>query len=279
MKKIIILIITISIICSIFFIGECNTCYAEENNSSIGYDLEDGYDIEISYANFNMYNGSIVRSFIFTIDDDFYFSEDNTPFGNLLGFLGIDLEVNSGILNYLSDFMLAIGYTPQIDENGRVIGSMNFDSPTDMYISYGIDGYEAPSENDSTVEKSFFYEDITSMQKTIFEDIEEKGNALNDLLVGLENYGITSNRVTLSYSYGTPYKTISSDAEEKYFDNDNKIFIHKFVMNLDTKDREIVFIQHIPNVANWYIFGLCVAIIIALITVLFAIKFKKRFRQ
>lgn len=251
MKKFAVIAIALALFLSLLCIQTGGAALAEQ--PSDGFELRNDYLAEITYANFNMANGNIIRTFSLTFDKDYFnnFGEEDQGSGEQL-------------LNYVSGYILAIGFKPEKDEKGRVIGSKVYDSATDLYLEYGINGYE---NDDSDYERNdgLLYSDIISTQKTIFDGIEED-NSLGMLLGILYMFNLDRKDIALSYHYGTPYKIITSDAERSYLDTNSDIYIHEFYMDLDNAGREIEISQRIPNATNWYLIAIAIALPIVLVT-------------
>lgn len=254
MKKFAAIVITLALFISVFCIQTGGEAFAEE--VSDGFNVRSDYLAEITYTNFNMANGSIIRTFALTFDKDYFNSFEE---GALVG--------GEQLLNYVSGYILAIGFKPEKDEKGRVIGSKIYDSATDLYLEYGINGYE-PDDSDYDRRDGFLYSDITSVQKTIFDGIDGSENSFGMLLGILYMFNLERQDIALSYHYGSPYKIITTDAERSYFDTNSEIFIHEFYMDLDSAGREIKISQRIPNATNWYLLAVAIALPIALLTLM-----------
>ncbi|MDD4315833.1 MAG: hypothetical protein PHC84_01580 [Clostridia bacterium] len=250
MKKYLIIITLLAVSACIFCLPTVGYAFADVAEET-GLEVRSGYLAEITYGNFNMANGSIVRTFSVTFDEQF-----------LDGFGEDDAFGREELLNYVSGYILAIGFTPETAEDNRVIGSRVYDSTTDLYLEYGIDGYES-NDSDYVMVKSFFFTDVHINQKTIFDGIEDEGS-LGMLLGILYMFDLGREDVALSYHYGSPYKIITTDAERSYFDVNSEIYVHEFYMDLDSSGREIEIVQQIPNATNWYVVAIAVTLPIIL---------------
>lgn len=266
MKKTIVLMMIVVIIYSIAVVSMGSVAFAEEEIET-GYDLREDYLAEIIFGNFNMTNGNIIRSFTITFDKEFFnaLPEEGT-------------QNKQSLLDFMSSFTLAVGYKPEVDTTGRIIGAKKYDSSTDMYIEFGLDGYENDS-SDYEKTNTIFYSKVISKQKTIFEGIENSDGSLNMLLAIMNMYGLENKDIALSYHYGSPYKIIDSDAERNYFDVKSRIYVHEFYMNVATANREIVLIQTIPNVLNWYLLAIAITVPIILVSVISGLVWTKKQRK
>ncbi len=253
MKKLVTIMTMIVLFVSVFCIQTGGVALAEE--PSDGFEVRSDYFAEITYANFNMAGGSIVRTFSITFDKEFFDSfEEDSPMGR------------EQLLNYVSGYIFAMGFKAEKDDTGRVIGSKVYDSATDLYLEYGINGYE-PDDSDYDRQDGFLYSDIISTQKTIFDGIEEDTSF--GLLLGiLYMFNLERQDIALSYHYGSPYKIITTDAERSYFDTNSDIYIHEFYMDLNSAGREIKIFQRVPNATNWYLLALAISLPIVLATLL-----------
>lgn len=252
MKKCLITLAAIALLVCVIIIPTGGAAFADTQD---GYKVREGYLAEITYGNFSMAGGSIIRSFTFTFDKEFLDTlNPDAIFGK------------EELYDYITAFIVSIGYTARTDEKGRIIGSKTFDSATDLYIEeYQIDGYE---KDDSKYERKdgFFYSDIFFNQKTVFDGIEGDNIAMGMLLNILYMFDLEREDIALSYHYGTPYKIITTDAERSYFDTNSNIYVHEFYMNVANADREIKLTQHVPNVTNWYLLAIACSLPVVLVT-------------
>lgn len=283
MKKIM-LILSLCMLFSLLFSmaipAHAESLSGSEETPAYGYSL-DGYLAEIGYASYSLSGGGVRRCVIVTFDRSFYFDgEDLTGFAELPSFADDLLNYGKPLLiQSLKAYLEQIGYTVEHDAHGRVIGSMDYDSVTDLYIAYGIDGYENESSSSSEYDekKSFFFVDSTSTQTSMFSDIETNENSIfYQLLSFLYTQGITRNEVSLIYQYGTPYKIVKSNADESFYDAASGIYIHNFYMNLDSAGSKIVLSQHSPNALGWYILAVGIAFLVAFVFVIKAIMSGKK---
>lgn len=235
-----------------------------EELKGIGYDLK-GYDAEIGYYSYTLSNSGVYFAFEVTLDKDF------------LKRVG---EVEDCVYRYpemfgeLETMFTAMGYTVDCDKhNGQLLASITFDSTTDYYIATGRNGYES-NESSATVKKGFLYNDYYSSTVTVFSSVEDEGNLLNTIYQKCIDLGAEKEKIKLSYFYGTPYKIISTDADQVEYNYNKKLYVHRFDMTIETKDREIHFTQHSPN--SWAFYLIAVIVAIPVIAVPLAIAIAKR---
>ncbi len=230
----------------------------------IGYDLR-GYDAEIGYYSQTLSNSGIYIAFEVTLDKDF---------------LARAGAVEDCVYRYpqmfgeLEKAFTAMGYTIDCDKNnGQLLASMTFESTTDYYIATGRNGYES-NESSANVKKGFFYNDYYSSTVTAFSSVENEGNLLNLIYEKCLALGAEKEKIKLSYFYGTPYKIISTDADQVTYNRNKKLYVHRFDMTPSTKDREIHFTQHSPN--SWAFYLIAVIVAVPVIAAPLAIAITKR---
>ena len=267
MKKFVLTMIIAAIVLSFLFVPLNTATFAQEAEGE-GYTLDNAL-VEIVFRNLSLKHGNIVRSFSVTFDKSFYneLAEEGT--------LG-----RQELMGFLSNYINAIGFESEIDLQGKIQGIKEYDSPTDMYIEFGRDGYDK-SQSDYQREESFFFTETTMTQTTIFEDMLTPNGAMNMLKSALNLYGIDDEDISLSYHYGLPYKNITTDAEKSYYDSASSIYIHEFHMSVASSGREITVVQTSPNTQNWYMLAIVFAIPVVLATLVgFAVhKLKERKRR
>lgn len=245
----------ILVLCLCFFLAPTTSVWAQENQEEQGFDLREGYLAEIIFGNFNMKYGNIVYSLSITFDKSYY---DQLPEQGPLN--------RQSLMDFISMYMAASRFTPEIDDAGRIVGKIEYDSPTDKFIKDGRDGYETNDDQDYEEKPTFFFTTITFTQPTVFSEINSPNGFLNMLKVALNTYGIMDSQILLEYHYGTPYKIITTDAEKTYFDTNFNIYVHEFSMTVDQSGREIVFEQTVPNSKNWYLLAIVFAVPVIIAT-------------
>ncbi len=232
-----------------------------------GYKLGDGYYVEISYDNYILYSSGIYQAFTVTFDKVFwdgYAADEN----------GINYRNN--ILEAIKLLFGGRGYVTEIDkDNARFTAFIKYESLTDYYIANDIDGYER-EESSGNEKKGFLFNEYESSTTTIFKIIETEGNLLNAILQICYQAGINRENVALSYVYGTPYKIITTDADEVNYSSGQKLYLHTYKMNMDNYDREIVMKQKSPNPTGWYVLAIIIGMaVLALPLTIVIVKRKK----
>lgn len=234
--------------------------YAE---SEADYAVPEGYLAEIAFYDHNLSGGGVARSIVVTFDRQYFYQDEYfVPFIFAMSTIGEILD--------------QIGYKSEQIAGCRVKGTRQYDSVTNVYIENEIDGYEnSPSEAEE--KRSLFFIDYISRQKTIFENVQENENSVfYHLLNVLYSIGLEKDDILLTYSYGTPYKIIISDADKTIYDSSQKIYIHDFYMSVDGSGRTIVVTQHVPNSVVWYAAALGGSVVIGLFFALIYLAKRKR---
>lgn len=261
LKAIFIFFIVIAIAFSFLIMELPEEASATQN----GHNIRENYKLEIVFGNFYLASGRILQSFSVTFDDD-YFNQ---------------IEEKEELLKDISLFLRLVGFTPEIDYNGRVLGKLEYESATDWEIKNERDGYKNYGSLDYREEKDFFFRKIFSEKKTIFAGINGDNDTIDYLLfmLGTHLFNLSIEDIAFGYHYGTPYKIISTNAEKRYFDNKARIYVHEFQMDIHTADREIMMIQKVPNVVNWYLLAIIITIPFIVVPFIMAIYLKRRERK
>jgi hypothetical protein len=229
------------------------SAYADEltpdyviEDSIYGVDLGD-FEVELRYDNYILNSSGLYRAFEITFDKEFV---DNNNLSDTEFLMPIAVIISS------------MGYVTTIDnENYMIVGEMEFDSLTDLYIAQGIDGYSVDSSSYVT-QTSFFYTDTFIKTTSLYDGIEESDGVLNQIITQFYELGVSREAILLNYTYGTPYKIISTDADKQTYSITDKIYLHSFDMTMDTSDREINMVQHSPNQVGWYSLGAMIAVVV-----------------
>lgn len=233
--------------------------------SNTGYQLEEGYYVEIAYDNYTLYSSGLYQAFTVTFDSAFwegYSSDEN----------GINYRNN--ILEAFNLLFTGRGFQTEVDrENARFIAFVKYDSYTDYYIDADINGYKT-SEDNSVKNKGFLFTESEQKTTTPFVNIEKEGYLLNAILQICYQAGIERDNVALTYIYGTPYKIINTDSDDVNYASGQKIYLHTFNMNMDSYDREITLTQKSPNTTGWYILAVIIGLVFLAIPLI--ITFTKR---
>ena len=199
-----------------------------------GYELAQGYYVEIAYDNYTLYSSGLYEAFTVTFDRIFwegYASDEN----------GINYRNN--ILEAIKLLFTGRGFQTEVDnENARFSAFVRYDSYTDYYIDNKKNGYKISEASDAT-KNGFLFNEYQNKTTTIFEVIDSEGNLLNAILQICYQAGVERDNVALNYVYGTPYKIISTDADDVNYSSGQKLFLHSFNMDMDNYDREITLTQ------------------------------------
>ncbi len=255
LKSSIIILVIFAIAFSLFMVVPCGTAYAQQDS---GYTVRGDYNVEIAFGYFNLSSGRVLQTFSLTFEKEYFAQIDN----------------KDKLLTMLSTYLKLLQFTPEIDNAGRVIGRQEYESMTDLYIRNKRDGYRKHPASDDKENTTFFFREIYSEQETFFAGIHGDNDALDYLLFQLYMFGITDDDIALGYHYGTPYKVIDTNAERKYFDINQRIYIHEFQMDVSTANREILLVQKVPNAVNWYLFAIFITIPFVIVPIAIGIYLK-----
>ena len=224
-----------------------------ENSSQefVGYDLSGDYQVSIAYHSYNTKYAGPYYAFVITFDQALLME--------IIDEADDLLNLQPEIFTYIGSLFRYNGYTVSKDNKGRLIAYLSFDSLTDYYIASGRDGYEV-NQSSGDKRKSFLFIDYYTQMQTVFSRIEEEGNILNAILQSLYGVGAERDRILLTYTYGTPYKMISSEADNIVYNTNRQLYLHSFNMTMATSDRTIHLRQHSPNSVGWYSLAIIIAI-------------------
>ena len=244
----------------------CTYAASNEETSSQSGESLDGYFAKISYLNYTSYGTGHYLAFTLTYDHTYYQKKKSSL---------------SELLNGLKESFEKNGYSVSIDTySGSFIAEMVFDTTEQYYKAIGYDGFSTDSTEPDKVEKTAFYITSSFSSKTIFSDVTKDYKYVGRLLSdGCTKAGIANEYVLLRYVYGTPYsqKTITSDCDKISYDAEKKLYLHEFLMNVDTCDRTIEITQRIPNTTTWYVLSIVAGIIVfAIPMVIIIVKKSKR---
>lgn len=287
-KKLIILIVSVMLCVVTFAFGLSSAAYSvswKETLNSVTEPTASGdcninlaateqaFLAEISYNNLLLRNGSIVRKLQVWVNESELFE----------GAEGTNYEMKKATLEFAKEALINTlkqgGYEVVEGDGYLEVPLESYDSYTDMYIAYGHDGYEV-DEGADIPEKGVFFNKYTSTMATPFASIE--GTIIEDIAgyLTLIN-GIDAIDVAYVYNYGTKYspQLISSDADSIYLYRAENIYIHKFLMNKYTLDRQITLTQTSPNTLVWYGLALGVAACLTAIAITVAILCGKKQKE
>lgn len=239
-----------------------------------GFFLRNNCAVEFCYSSYSLGNGSVYRGITVTFDIRFI-NDINEAHSNSNSNISV-----KELLEYIKVELDSIGYVSSIDMSGKVSSSVKFDSVTDLYIAYGITGYENDSGSDYETKKGFFFNDITVTQDSVFSDIETNESSIFNVLYSLVlDCGVSRDEVSLVYQYGTPYQIVKTNAGKTFYDSESRTYFHEFRMNVDTATEKIVLTQHSPNSLGWYLVAIAVAAFIAAIAIFRAYARSKRMNK
>lgn len=243
-------------------------CVPNENGS-VAF-AEEGeaktYKAYFSYNNIMQSGSGVFRSFELSIDKDYFTS---------LKVADVDLFYAT-----LKNMYSSSGYNISISESGEYFAAyINFDSLTDMYIAYGIDGYEKNDNSGVSTDKSFFYVDTTVKQQTVFGLIDEGSNLLSATVLWLNTLGVSNDEMLFQYLYATPYKIINSDADVIQYDDSTRLYYHTFDMEYAERNKEITMYQHSPNSAGWYTIAIAIGLVVLIVPLTLCIIHRKKAKE
>ena len=255
----------------VLFIPLTGAAYAQEE------ELEGVYYAKFSFANITTLNNSPVFRFKISLDEDYI----ATP-----AYLALVQNPDSQIAEPLGDIAQAfssMGYEIAWTEN-ELTAELTFDSYTDYYIANGIDGYSV-EEDDRVMtvsEKGLLYSYVTYESDNIFKDmtpdILEEENIIGYTLNRLQDYGIGLENVLFEYALGTPYsnEVLDSTATEKYFSEEEAIYYHQILMDINNNSDALEITRRIPNTEIWYAGAALAGFAVAFIPLMIALAKRTR---
>jgi len=187
--------------------------------------------------------------------------------------------LNAGAIASLASYFAAFGWNSEY-KNFTLTANLRFSSLTDLYIANGITGYE---KDDSPRDKkeTFLYVSYTSEYRTVFSELskpapedETKTTIIRfvfDYLLGL---GITVEEMDFVYIYGTPYKTVSSNADERLVIDGGYNYSHVF--HVKDLDMTVRLVQRSPNSKGWYLIAVTLALGVGAVPITISIVKRKK---
>jgi len=237
-----------------------------EELQNIGYDLGD-YQASLTYYSCTMNTAGVCFAFEVILDSDFLL-KSSTVEGNVLKY--------PDILAEFEKLFQSIGYKTELNNNGELLAYLYFDSMTDYYVASGRNGYELPDPSENK-KSGFLFTEYYSTSETVFAAVDSGEGIVSRIFDGIVALGADKDKILLKYVYGTPYKTISTDADEKKYDYNQGIYLHSFNMNLSNKDREIHLTNRSPNAWGFYLLAVIAAVIVIAVPLTVCIvKLKKK---
>lgn len=243
---------------------------AEISNELLGQPEESVNKAEVIYNDLILKSGAIMRSLMFSVN-----SEVLTAGMGESEALKTEESAKANIA-YLKQLFTEKNFTVDGDDYFLEVGLEYYDSYTDLYIAYDMDGYmtSEPSKADS---KGAFFNLYQSTRYTVFNNIENTYIQLGmNTLRNIEN--ITDDEIRCVYNYGTKYSTgcINSNADKIYKDSSLKINIHRFELSLDNLNRTYTLYQTTPNTTVWYLTAILISLIPAAAFMALAMKQKTK---
>lgn len=262
-----IILITVLAVLAVTMTGCTYTASSEtdEDSKKNGTKLEGGYAM-ISFYSYVEYVTGYYFAYKLTYDYDYYQKKKST-LNALLDELGESFKNN--------------GYDVTVNNfSGEMIASLSF-KRTEDYLKYtDYDGFAPQDSSYDSIEKKVFYIDRTSKSKTLFADIEKEYKFIGRIYsVGCVKAGIDKDNVLLQYVYGTPYKEkfLRSNADYVVYSAENNLYLHVFKMTMDTHDKEVILINHVPNTKVWYAISIAAGVVFfAIPLTIYLIKRKKK---
>ena len=282
MKKYILLIIIVTLVCTLF-ISQSLIAYGQDNNedTSVGHDLGD-YKAEFGYKYIIYSSGSLERTFEVIIDNEYLLSNEY-----FLALNENNTEIIDAIhppLDEIEQEFKSMGYLTTISD-GKMTASSYFESFTDYYIAMGYDGFtvfeDDPDTSSYISSSDILYSYITTEQKTVFGNLTrnyDENKLTGKVLSELEKYGIGLDDINFKYTYGTvhTYRRLDTNADNKFFDRDSKLYFHEFNFDIDNVGQKTELTRRIPNADIWYVGAILAGLAIIPLPLLIALIKRKR---
>ena len=149
-------------------------------------------------------------------------------------------------------------------------------SYTEVFYLYNYGTTIPPSSDDESEGNVITFEWLTtkveSTQTTAFANSDSIANYFMALFAG---YGFTEEDVSYTYTYGTNYHRLHSDADT--IENVNGIYMHTW--DLENKDEKITLYRLIADTTGWYIIALVVGVVTAGIVAIIAYTKKSKSKK
>lgn len=139
------------------------------------------------------------------------------------------------------------------------------------------DGYEIYDPKEGLKTWGFYRNIYEFTFDTAFKNVANNQylSVADEAINGMRDYGITDDNFRYVYNYGTfmTQKTLTSNADKIYFDDNEKIYIHEFVMSKDGADaKQVTLTQKAYNSTGWNITLIAIVLVALVITVLIRYK-------
>lgn len=240
----------------------------ENMQPDVGYTLPENFDVEIAYYDYTLYSSGVYFAYELTFDKEYCSAHAESQ-----------EDYKNTVMQAAELFFSGRGFALIVDEeNAKFTAQVRYDSKSDLYIANGIDGYERTASSPKT-KKGFFFNEYTNVRNTVFARAKTPGYVIYGVVELCKALDISEERMLFKYVYGTPYKTISSDADETKFLTSRNIYTHSYTMTMEECDREITLKQVAPITANWYLVAIGVALIFAAAPLIVVIKRKKEVKN
>ena len=162
-------------------------------------------------------------------------------------------------------------YMYEIIFNGIYSDDLNL-SYTEVFYLYNY-GTTIPPDDDESNDNILTFDWLTtkveSVQTTAFAN---NGSIVNYFMNQFGSYGFSESDVSYTYTYGTNYRRLHSDADT--IKNVNGIYMHTW--DLESKDQEITLYRIIANTTGWYIIALGTGVVTAIIITIIAYTRKNK---
>ncbi len=229
-------------------------CFAETTSDNT--QAQPTYFAEMTYNNILTGSGSLIRSLQFYVDVNALANKTGKT-------VAITTAESNVVLQSIQASYEVRGYSTELKDSFLDITLEKYDSYTDYYIAYDIDGYEK-NTSDNKSENNGLFIDTYIVGQTVFADMSSNGLQTQYTKLLLID-GISANDVQFIYNYGTKYSTdlIKSNASKIYYFENHDAYIHKFTMDINNLDMEYTLIQHSANTVLWYVIILAIGLVLA----------------
>lgn len=262
MKKTLIFILTAVLACAAF-ISIAPAAFAAGDTPETEPSL-DPFKAELSYTYRILYGSGAYVGYDITFDGQFV-AESLT-----------DENGKTDFLQPLAELFALKGY--QVVKNisaNRLTAFIRFDTLTDLQIAQNVTGYDK-STSKPVEDYGFLYVRRYSKQNSPFTGIEGENSGYKDILDYFYSLNIERDDILLKYTYGTPYKIVTSDADTMVYSLQNNIYLHTYDMTMDMSDRKINLVTKSPNSLGWYTIAIGISVAVLAVPLTVAIIKRKK---
>lgn len=208
--------------------------------------------VDIKYSNIMTGQGEVIRKAIITIDKDMPNKEQAYRYAEEKAKAFVERQTSAFSLN--ADL-----------ESFTVVITEHYADMQEYYLAYGITGDEIEEDSSVIINDGLYSESIDespiifarSDMQDLIEQIEQEINAL---------FGINSKNYSLTYEYGTPYKSVTSNADSVVYEDG--VYKHTWITNGEEyKQKSIRVTYRSPNSTWWYTIAIAAAVVV-LVTLL-----------